>query len=240
MARLDKAEIVEAIRRWVAEHGEVPGSRKFIANHDVPPSAFRGTLWPNWSAAVADAGFESQKPTDRIEPEVLLAAYAALTRELGHVPTWSELTYKKKQDPTFPSTSVIENRLGRTAERLASLREWCGTRPEWADVTAVLPPPVVESEPADEPGRADGWVYLLCDDRRRYKIGMSSSVQRRWAEIEAATAGDVDHIHRIRTDDPAGIEAYWHRRFIDKRIDGEWFALTRADVTAFRRRARFM
>jgi hypothetical protein len=81
-------------------------------------------------------------------------------------------------------------------------------------------------------------VYLLRSGNK-FKIGFSIAALNRATTINTSSAEGVQVLHIIRTDDPRGIEAYWHNRFAEKRGNGEWFALSAADVTAFKRR-KFM
>ena len=90
----------------------------------------------------------------------------------------------------------------------------------------------------EEAEKEMGYVYLM-KSGNYYKLGRSINVERRNYEIGIKLPEKFDIIHKIKTDDSAGIEAYWQNRFQDKRKQGEWFDLSSGDIKAFKRR-KFM
>jgi len=75
---------------------------------------------------------------------------------------------------------------------------------------------------------------------RHYKIGRTISVGARERQLAIKIPVPPTTIHHIETDDPIGVEAYWHRRFADKRGEGERFDLSAEDISAFKRWKRIV
>ena len=145
-----------------------------------------------------------------------------------------------RTDPSFPSINAFRRAgLGTLGDLASKLAEYCEDREGFEDIlrlcAAVANPP----QSGSETEAREGSVYLI-KSGRHYKIGRAFEIGRRARQIALQLPERAITIHVIRTDDPIGIEAYWHRRFEAKRANGEWFALDASDVKAFKRRKTFM
>lgn len=241
---LDRAYILSEIRRTAEGNGgRALGRGRFAAETGIKPSEVE-RYWATWGDAVAEAGFEPNALQARYDDDWALSRLVPEVRRLGRIPTNAELRVLRGRDPTFPSRGVFA-RIGPTRAALARrLVEYCRDRPDDADVLAFAEAADQDSGDGDVgtalPRGQDvfGFVYLLRSGRH-YKLGRTNSVGRRERELAIQLPDPARRVHEIRTDDPVGIEAYWHRRFADRRKNGEWFELTADDVRAFKRR-RFM
>lgn len=229
-------QIIAEIRRLAKSNGQVPGQTLFARETGIAAHIWRGKLWARWGDALIEAGYQPNEWTGRLDSDDVLNGIAAATRHFGRLPTRDEMLMRRKTDPSMPSDQAIRRHFGRRAELVAALAKRAEEDPAYADLADMLPanapaPPATSATAKP----ADGHVYLL-KSGAFYKIGRSDELERRIKEIRVALPDKASLVHSIRTDDPSGIEAYWHRRFADRRANGEWFKLTTADVAAFRRR----
>lgn len=75
-----------------------------------------------------------------------------------------------------------------------------------------------------------GYVYLLYSLAGLYKIGKSIHPERRIRRLEVTLPFTIWAEHIFSADDYSLAERQLHRRFADKRVDGEWFSLAADDV----------
>ena len=237
-----KEEILAEIKRTAAENGGEPlGAGQFQNETGIRRSDWLGRYWPRWGDALKEAGFEPNTLQAPIDLDNLLAQYAELVRELGHLPAKAELQMKHHNDPAFPHVATVVRKVGYRQAAARMLADYCKRTGGLEDVVAVCEA-WKNAQPVETPAarqrdaqRILGHVYLLRSGRH-YKIGRSNAAGRRERELAIQLPDKAQIVHKIATDDPAGIEAYWHTRFRDRRGNGEWFALTQQDISDFRRR----
>ena len=233
-----RESILSEIGRTAKESGPL-GVRRFEAETGISTYEW-GRYWARWGDALREAGFEPNEFQAGYTDDVLISNLIELIRELGKFPTMRELQVKQHKDTEFPSKKVFQ-RLGTKSQLAVKVLAYCKDRTGYEDVVQLCAPHVVPTQPQLETRKSEldeGYVYLI-KSGRYYKIGKTNATGRREYELAIQLPQKPMTIHVIKTDDPAGIEAYWHKRFDAKRHGGEWFELNADEIRAFKRR-KFM
>lgn len=236
MNKPSKESIVSAYNCLVGEKGGKPiGEGVFKRETGISPYYWRGGYWRSWSAFQADAGHAPNIQTAKIADETLVHRFAELALERNAIPTQADVKLKRKADPTFPGEGAFR-RLGDRNALLSKVTEYCKGKRQFTPVLDLLN--TGASSGLDrrlEVLHVKGFVYLIRSGKY-HKIGRTNAEGRRLRELAIQLPQKPTTVHVIETDDPEGIEKYWHQRFAEKRQEGEWFALTPADVNAFKKR----
>ena len=225
-------QIIDQIRRVAEKVGRPPGVRVFERETGIQWREWYGDHFRSWGDALREAGYEPNEKTGKFSSEHMLRKYVEAVRHYGRIPADIDIRMYSRNRKDFPSSSTFSNHFGNKTGLIAALTEWVRENDEFSDLIAFLPEP---EETDTTPPPTEGFVYLL-KSGNYYKIGRSNQLERRVKEISVSLPERVSLEHAIRTDDPPGIEAYWHRRFSERRKRGEWFHLTVADLRAFKRR----
>lgn len=239
---MDKQHILHEIKRTAETNGGMPlGRLRFFRETGIKESDWKGKYWARWNDAVTEAGLEPNKKTGAYEEGLLIERFVSLMRELGRFPVVAEIRMKVRTDPSFPNDKTF-GRFGSKSEFAAKILDYCRTRSGYDDVTilctSIAHRPNAKEGDAHGSQTVIGYVYLM-KSGKFYKLGRSNATGRREYELGIQLPEKLKTVHVIGTDDPAGIEGYWHKRFEEKRKNGEWFDLDTADVAAFKRR-KFM
>lgn len=227
-----RENIIDEIRRVAKQNGRPPGRQVFEKETGIRMAEWHGVYFRSWGDALKEAGYEPNEKQGKFSSEQILRKFAEAARHLGRIPADIDIRMYSRNRTDFPSHTTFANHFGNKAGLVAALTKWVRENDEFTDLIALLPES--KDDDASTPS-TEGYVYLL-KSGNHYKVGRSEQLERRVKQVSVALPEQVTLEHAIRTDDPPGIEAYWHRRFAARRAKGEWFKLTVADVRAFKRR----
>jgi hypothetical protein len=90
---VSKEHILSEIQRTAADNAGKPlGENRFFSATGIKASDWRGRYWARWGDAIREAGLEPNTKNQALPDDAIVASVANLTRDLGHFPTYAELT----------------------------------------------------------------------------------------------------------------------------------------------------
>jgi len=229
--------ILNEIRRLATQTGKAPSEALFARDTLISEQQWKDKFWPRWGDALNEAGFGRVTRNQQLRADEVLVKIVDACRTFGKVPTYAEMDEYRRINPDLPGNKIIAKHFSDRAGLVLALSNLAVTNEEFSDLKALLPRQIpFARESASRSNRTtDGFVYLI-KSGAYYKIAQTETIETPPNQTSTALAIKTVIVHTIRTDDPQGIEAYWHNRFKQKRTTGGWFNLSPADISAFQKR----
>lgn len=236
-----REEILNETRRLGKEKGgKAPSEKELDLNAGVK-NYYWHKYWTKISDLQKEAGFS---PNTFLKTpykyDDLCKKFVSLIRELGKWPTKAEIEVKHNKKTDFPGSTIFYKNLGHIKDLAKNILEYA-KKQNYYDVIEICEGVVEQHKNGDYQKatgieeKTHGWVYLIKHGRfNQYRIGQTTNILRRWKENKIELPEEPKHIHTIETVDPEGVEKYWLNRFATKKMNGDWFKLTQADVKEFR------
>lgn len=241
---MNKNQIIKEIQRTAKENNGIAlGQQRFEKETGIKYTDWFGKYWTKWSDAQREAGYEPSKWITGYDKNFLIEQLISLIRnKKGKFPTLGDIRIERSRTKSFPSSSAFD-RLGTTkSEKAKKILAYCKNNPAYQDIITCCKKVCEASKEKDEDTPSDsetefGYVYLQ-KMSKYYKLGYSYCVERRNYELGIKLPEPLRIIHKIKTDDPVGMENYWKKRFEEKQVrkGTEWYDLSSSDVMAFKRR----
>lgn len=128
-----RSEILEAIRDCATALGRVPSRSEFLARSKLTEYQVLN-YFNSWGDAVKKAGLEPNFKNVKIADATFLEDWAAVVRNLRHIPT----RFQYKREGKF-SPGAFDRAFGAWSGIPDRFRHFAGAKSERADVVALLP-----------------------------------------------------------------------------------------------------
>lgn len=228
---------MDEIKRTAKENGGKPlGEKRFLDETGIRSWDW-GRYWSKYGDAVKAAGFTPNLPWTKYPEGVLEEKMVFLIRKFGKYPVITEMRIEYINNPDFPYNAIKK----RWRYFIRDLVRYCEKKPGHDDILEICQPILEKLDEKEKDvltnnsSSSVGEVYLY-KRGKYYKIGRSKDPVRRGQEIRIESPETLRLIHSFKTDDPSGVETYWHKRFENKRHkETEFFSLNSQDIKAFKR-----
>jgi len=240
-----REDVLSKIKEWSRENGDsTPSEKVFFEYAGIGIHDLKKLGWSYYGALVKEAGLKPNKfDKTKYSKKNLTDLFINTIREENKWPTRGELDVKHYHNQNFPNYATFVNQLGLTGDIARSILDQVKYKKGFEDIEKICSL-VAEKYKKDEIGRNDhqtvGEVYMFkyVNQSQPIKVGRSNDSFRRGIELSAGAHDRLELIYNIKTDDPEGIEKYWHnrfRRFGREELANEWFKLKPDDIKAFKR-----